>query len=194
MENLCQIDKIIQNNNSENDLNKNALKVENVLNVIIKDNRRKKNHSKDYLRKIKSPSYKLRQKQHSRKWYLKTHEKRLLERREKRKDPKDKAYRKIYNSKNQDKIKKYALKRCFKISIEEYNNLWQKQNGVCALCGNPETVMYSNGKITKLRALAVDHDHKTGRIRGLLCHFCNVGLGHFKDDKNLLLKAIEYIG
>lgn len=53
----------------------------------------------------------------------------------------------------------------------------------CAICGVEETKRYH----------ALDHDHKTGRLRGILCHSCNVGLGHFKDDPALLAKAIAYL-
>jgi hypothetical protein len=60
-----------------------------------------------------------------------------------------------------------------------------KQNGCCAICGG-------DGSSHKNR-LHVDHDHKTGTYRGVLCHNCNLGLGHFKDDVILLKAAIEYI-
>jgi hypothetical protein len=47
-----------------------------------------------------------------------------------------------------------------------------------------------NGKLR----LCVDHDHKTGKVRGLLCGACNIALGHFNHDPELLLKAIKYLG
>ena len=67
-------------------------------------------------------------------------------------------------------------------SPEHYNLLLQKQNGLCAICG-------SNCR----RALAADHNHITGEIRGLLCNNCNRGLGHFKDNPELLYNAMKYL-
>jgi len=58
------------------------------------------------------------------------------------------------------------------------------QGGVCAICG---------GINDNDDALSVDHDHETGRIRGLLCSKCNKGLGSFNDDPELLRKAIAYL-
>jgi hypothetical protein len=82
------------------------------------------------------------------------------------------------------KIKKHEgnIKQ-YKISIEEYNYLLKKQNGVCAICLN----------IDKTRKLAVDHDHETMKVRGLLCFSCNIGLGYFKDSRILLIQAIKYL-
>jgi hypothetical protein len=78
----------------------------------------------------------------------------------------------------------YYLKCRFGISVKEYNELLQKQQGVCAIC---------KLKPQSSRNLAVDHDHKTGKIRGLLCHKCNTGLGLFYDDTEKLLSAVEYL-
>lgn len=61
--------------------------------------------------------------------------------------------------------------------------LYASQAGLCAICGKePED-----------RRLAMDHCHATGRVRGLLCMHCNVGLGMFKDNKEVLEKAIAYL-
>lgn len=77
-----------------------------------------------------------------------------------------------------------SLKTNYKISISEYYALFESQNGLCAICRTP-----SNDK----KRLHVDHCHKSGKIRGLLCHHCNLALGHFKDSENLLRKAIKYL-
>jgi hypothetical protein len=66
------------------------------------------------------------------------------------------------------------------LTLIEYNKLIEKQNGKCAICG----------KITKL---GVDHNHITGKIRGLLCPTCNSALGLFYDNKLILLNAIKYL-
>jgi hypothetical protein len=63
------------------------------------------------------------------------------------------------------------------------------QNGLCAICGNPETLIVRG----KLRRLAVDHDHGTRKIRRLLCLGCNTGLGKFRHDPALLRTAAAYI-
>jgi Recombination endonuclease VII len=70
------------------------------------------------------------------------------------------------------------LEREYGLSVEEYDVLLEVQNGVCAICKRPERRI--NNKSKKLQALSVDHDHNTGRIRGLLCNNCNWGLGWFE--------------
>jgi hypothetical protein len=80
-------------------------------------------------------------------------------------------------------FKDRRLKRNYGIGLDFYEQLLGKQDGKCAICGEPE-----NG-----RALAVDHDHGTGNIRGLLCTNCNNGLGRFRDDVSRLRNAIEYL-
>lgn len=84
------------------------------------------------------------------------------------------------------------LKRKYGLTIKQYNNLLNKQNGVCAICGKPETTIIKGTTSN----LSVDHNHITGEIRGLLCIKCNVALGSFMVDKegiNLLLSATQYV-
>lgn len=80
-------------------------------------------------------------------------------------------------------------KRVYGISVEEYLDLAEKQNFVCALCGNPNFAMRN----VHSGCLVVDHDHKTGKVRGLLCHNCNRALGLFHANPDLLQKASEYV-
>ena len=61
-----------------------------------------------------------------------------------------------------------------------YNTLFTTQNGQCAIC-------------KRSAPLNIDHDHATGKVRGLLCHGCNVSLGHFRDEPALLESAIAYL-
>ncbi len=75
------------------------------------------------------------------------------------------------------------------IPISQYKEILKKENGVCAICESKET-RKRKGMIVRL---SIDHNHTTGEIRGLLCHNCNVGLGHFLDNVEFLLKAIRYI-
>lgn len=70
------------------------------------------------------------------------------------------------------------------ISHDEYDALLKEQNGLCAICGRPDRL----GK-----SLAVDHDHKTKLIRGLLCQNCNQAIGLLDDSIDLLLAAVQYL-
>lgn len=81
------------------------------------------------------------------------------------------------------------LKKLYGITVEEYDALFEKQGGVCAICGEPETLV----KRGQLYRLAVDHDHETGAVRGLLCSSCNRGLGLFKDNPDVIARALEYL-
>lgn len=75
------------------------------------------------------------------------------------------------------------LKRDFGISEADYLEMLDKQGGVCAICKRKETGKY----------LAVDHDHETGVIRGLLCQKCNTGLGLLSDTLSMLERAVKYL-
>lgn len=80
--------------------------------------------------------------------------------------------------------RKWSLKSKFGITVEQYDATLEKQNGVCAIC---------NKTCRTGRRLAVDHCHKTGKVRGLLCAECNNGIGKLNDDPDLLRKAIKYL-
>lgn len=80
------------------------------------------------------------------------------------------------------------LKLKYGITAAEYDELLAAQDSRCAICGLPET----NGRHANMK-LAVDHCHTTNTIRGLLCSDCNNGLGRFKDDPELLLRAAAYL-
>jgi hypothetical protein len=99
-------------------------------------------------------------------------------------------YAKLWRTKNQDKTKAINVRK-LGLSILQYNLLEKGQHGLCAICGKQEHVMVKS--TGKPRALAVDHNHETGDIRGLLCTNCNKALGHFKDNVELLAKAIVYL-
>jgi hypothetical protein len=81
-------------------------------------------------------------------------------------------------------------KGCNGITIEKFNSMRSSQNNLCAICGEPEKRKTARGNICEL---TVDHSHKTNKIRGLLCHKCNVALGLFNDDINIISKAINYL-
>jgi hypothetical protein len=82
------------------------------------------------------------------------------------------------------------LKIKYGMSLLDYEEMLNEQKGVCAICQQPEVTRAPSGE---KRALAVDHDHLTGRVRGLLCRSCNTGLGQFKDDEARLYAAIAYL-
>lgn len=91
---------------------------------------------------------------------------------------------------NIKRFKGYALKADFGLCIEEFDRMVNEQNNLCKLCGRPETTKHQSGKT---KDLAVDHDHLTGKIRGLLCWVCNTGIGKLQDSPELLRKAADYI-
>lgn len=74
----------------------------------------------------------------------------------------------------------------YKITMAQYDAMSLKQSGKCAICfAPPEDVRYG--------VLCIDHCHKTGKIRGLLCFECNLGLGRFEDKLQILKNAIHYL-
>ena len=77
---------------------------------------------------------------------------------------------------------KTGLKK-FNLTPEEYAQMLEEQNGVCAICNTPPTT----------QRLAVDHDHETGKVRGLLCRKCNFGIGYLQDNVETLAQAIVYL-
>jgi hypothetical protein len=84
----------------------------------------------------------------------------------------------------------YGLQRNYGLSLEEYARMLHAQNYVCAICEQPEVRLGNDGKPV---ALHVDHDHKTGKVRGLLCYKCNSGLGSFNEDTDLMRRAAEFL-
>lgn len=87
------------------------------------------------------------------------------------------------------------LKSQYGLSLEEYNLMLEQQGGVCKICGKPETKTQRRGTDRNLTPehLHVDHDHLTGKPRGLLCYKCNTAIGKFDDRPELLRKAADYI-
>lgn len=100
-----------------------------------------------------------------------------------------------YNNKVElrDKFKNYKLKHRFGITINVYNKMKIDQNGLCKICNKKETAKHRIGNKVRIKDLAVDHCHKTGKVRGLLCSICNRALGYAKEDVKILSKMIEYL-
>lgn len=84
------------------------------------------------------------------------------------------------------------LRRVYGIGIAEYDALYAKQQGRCAICRQEPNQRGGRGRTTLL-SMMVDHDHVTGQVRGLLCNDCNQGLGRFRDDPALLRAALLYL-
>jgi len=99
------------------------------------------------------------------------------------------AYQRAYRGKTPLIQKSRALRDSFNLSFDDYMQMFNDQSGACAICHQPET----HRRQGKLKALAVDHDHKTGAIRGLLCSDCNTGIGKLKDSPSVLRSAIQYL-
>jgi hypothetical protein len=81
------------------------------------------------------------------------------------------------------------IEKEFGITAEDYKSMLQGQNGVCAICKKPETAT----RLGTIIKMPVDHCHKTGKVRGLLCDRCNKGLGQFLDDPDVLRSAAKYL-
>ncbi len=104
---------------------------------------------------------------------------------------KNKGKMKEYNKKwlrkkikeNPDYARNATLKRLYGITLSDYAEMLVSQNGECKLCG----VSHEE------KRLAVDHDHKTKRVRGLLCNKCNLALGALGDDIDGIMRAASYL-
>ena len=90
---------------------------------------------------------------------------------------------------SRDYMRKYDLKKSYNMTIEQYDEMLLKQNNCCGICKRHIFEIISTKKFN----FCVDHDHKTGRIRGLLCDKCNRGIGLLCDDIDILINAIEYL-
>lgn len=106
-------------------------------------------------------------------------------------DPERRKDRKTYYLENPGKHMESARRVRYNMSPEEYQNRVEKQKNLCALCGFAEQTI--NYRTKKLSTLSVDHDHKTGKNRDLLCMKCNWGIGFFNEDISLLQKVIQYL-
>lgn len=99
---------------------------------------------------------------------------------------------KEYYLDNTEKCKKLARNRDLKkydITLEEQEKMLRDQDNKCAICGKEIFLFGSSKNLTA----HVDHDHKTGKVRGLLCQECNTGLGKFMDNTDYLLSAVSYL-
>ena len=97
-----------------------------------------------------------------------------------------------YYLKDKDRFKRLVRGRALKqygLTFEDQEQMLREQNNKCAICCKEIFLFGSSKKLTA----HVDHDHKTGKVRGLLCQECNTGLGKFRDNTEYLLGAISYL-
>ena len=103
---------------------------------------------------------------------------------------------KVWRRNNRSKVKKYQeegaedrrdwnYRNKYGITVEDYNQMFADQNGCCDICGVHQSEVD--------KRFAVDHNHDTGEVRGLLCSNCNRALGLFGDNTENLAKAIIYL-
>jgi hypothetical protein len=100
-------------------------------------------------------------------------------------------YARAYRAANPDLYREQHLQRTFGVSLDWYKAKLSEQGGACAICGNPEAATHPKTGLP--REYAVDHCHKTGAVRALLCSKCNTGLGSFRDDPAILRAAASYL-
>jgi hypothetical protein len=84
-----------------------------------------------------------------------------------------------------EQTRNISFLKWYKLTPEDWNKMFDAQDGKCLICGRHQSEFK--------RRFNVDHDHKTGEIRGLLCFNCNTGLGGFHDNVEFLEKAIQYL-
>lgn len=102
------------------------------------------------------------------------------------KNPKARAaYLKAYNAARKAQARTWRLMAKYSLAPEDFDRMLEAQGGKCAICGTSDPGRWD--------FLYVDHDHATGRVRGLLCSRCNRGIGLFGDSPGLLERAAHYL-
>ena len=97
-----------------------------------------------------------------------------------------KAAWKKHRKQNPEYNKEYKLRTRFGMSLDDFNNILSRQNYSCAICKSKTPKRKNSGWI-------VDHCHTTGKVRGILCHPCNVAIGFLEDSVEILDNAKEYL-
>jgi len=85
------------------------------------------------------------------------------------------------------------LRHSYGITIQEYNEMLDYQNGKCATCGTTEPGGRKSGRGGGTNVFVVDHCHTTGKVRGLLCHSCNRAMGLLGDNVHIIEEMIKYL-
>lgn len=100
-----------------------------------------------------------------------------------RRKEEQRIYAATYHPAHKKERKNCELKKAYGISLEQFNRMYEKQHGLCAICN----------KEIEGKSCHTDHCHETGQVRGLLCSKCNRGIGNFNDNSSLLKRAADYI-
>lgn len=100
---------------------------------------------------------------------------------DKSRDYYNKGRHKLWHSRNRDKVRERQLKNKYSITQQDYLEMYRFQEGRCRICEDT------------YEKLVIDHCHRTGRIRGLLCRECNTGIGLLKESPKVFVNAIEYL-
>lgn len=98
--------------------------------------------------------------------------------------------KRLYRQRHPEKRAEEKWRARFGLSAADYKRLSEAQGHRCAICGRPELDRHAKGGHKRL---AVDHNHKTGEVRGLLCRGCNTGIGSLREDPVLLQRAAAYL-
>lgn len=109
-----------------------------------------------------------------------------------RKDPKRYAQQKEWVKNNPKSIKNSQLKYSYGITLDIYEQMLVDQKGLCLICFKPETRKFKSKN--KVSELVVDHCHKTGKVRGLLCSSCNTAIGHLRENPETIKNILTYLG
>ena len=131
-----------------------------------------------------NPEYRARSIEHGKEWARKNRERHRANNKRWRQE--NQEYLREYRRKNRHQQRKSWIKLNYGLSWNEYEAMFDAQDGKCAICGSPNPGRGAHW-------FDVDHDHRSGRVRGLLCHSCNVGLGAFKDDLEIVRRAVQYM-
>jgi hypothetical protein len=123
----------------------------------------------------------------SNKRYYENNKEDLLKKKRAKYATRDKKEKKIDKEASHQQL----IKRLYNMTPEQYKQMAIEQDNKCAICKKPENV--KDHRTGKVRYLAVDHDHKTNKIRQLLCRRCNAGMGIFEDDTELLQTVVQYL-
>lgn len=95
-----------------------------------------------------------------------------------------KASKRAERQRNKDTRRDYDFRQKYGITLADYDRMFAEQDGLCAICFQPPT----GG-----RRMAVDHNHETGKVRGLLCLRCNLAIGNLRDDPMVIASAFSYV-
>ena len=90
-----------------------------------------------------------------------------------------------------EQSRRWNRKLNYNVTENEFLTMLVLQDSKCAICSQDFPI--KEQRVNRVASVSIDHDHVTGKVRGILCFHCNTGLGHFKDNQENLAKAILYL-